>query len=146
MSESNIVETTDSWSFGKVLKYALLPKPKGSPKAGKKEIVLRLVMAVFFGVIALQLFFGGKFLPSCDRSETTKLVGQIINDLPLVKAANVQFVSLKNIAEQGHNKEADIRACSATLITTAGEDNLQYSVKWQNKKDGTFYVEAQIVN
>jgi len=145
MSE-NSVETTDSWSFGKILKYVLLPKPKGSPKAGKKEIALRIAMAVFFGLIALQLFFEGKSLPSCEQSETTKLVGQIINDLPLVKAANVQYVSLKNITEQGHNKEADIRSCSATLVSTAGEDNLQYSLKWQNKKDGTFYVEARIVN
>jgi hypothetical protein len=146
MSENSIIETTDSWSFGEILKYVLLPKPKGSPKAGKKEIALRLVMAGFSGLIALQLFFGGKSLPSCDQSESTKLVGQIVNDLPLVKAANVQYVSLKNITEQGHNKEADLRSCSATLVTTAGEDDLQYSIKWQNKKDGTFYVEAQIVN
>ena len=146
MNESKIVETTDIWSFGKILKYVLLPKPKGSPKAGKKEIALRLVMAAFFGVVALQFFFGGKSLPSCDQSETTKLVGEIIDDLPLVKVANVNFVSLKNIEEQGYNKDADIRACSAVLITTAGEDDLQYSVKWQNKKEGTFYVEARIVN
>lgn len=146
MSEKNDIETTDSWPFGKILKHIILPKPKGSPKAGKKEITLRVVMGLIFGTFAFQMFAAGKSLPSCDQAETTTLVGQIINDLPLVKEANVQYVSLKDVTEQGYNKENDIRACSAILVTTAGEDDLQYSIKWQSKKDRTFWVEAEILD
>jgi len=83
-------------------------------------------------------------LPGCDSTDTKSLLGQIINSMPLVKASGAQFVSVKNVAEQGFNKQAQIRSCSGTLVTTAGENNLQYSVKWGNKKKGEFYVEAQI--
>jgi len=83
-------------------------------------------------------------LPACDRAETQDLVGQIISDLPAVKAAGVQFVSLKDIQEQGFNEGTQIRSCSATLVTTAGQDDLQYYIKWNDKEKTKFYVEAQI--
>jgi len=83
-------------------------------------------------------------LPSCDSADTKSLVGQIINGLPLVKASGAQFVSVKSVTEQGYNQEAQIRSCTGTLVTTAGEDNLQYSIKWGNKDKGEFYVEVQI--
>lgn len=143
---SQTADTTDSWPFGKILKYVLLPKPKGSPKAGGIEIALRVGMGIFFGALALLFHFLTKSLPNCVQPETTQLVGKIVNNMPLVKAINVQYVSLKNINELGYNSESDIRSCAATLVTTAGEDNLQYSVKWQNKIMGNFYVEAQILN
>lgn len=146
MEENQSIETTDSWSWGKIIKCVLLPKPKGSPKAGKKEISLRISMAVIFGLIALNIFFGGKSLPACDQKETTALIGQLVNNLPMVKIANAKFVSIKNISEQGHNKDSEIRSCSATLVTTSGEDNFQYAVQWRNKKEGTFEVEGRIVN
>ena len=146
MEENQPVETTDSWSWGKIIKHVLLPKPKGSPKPGKKELSLRIGMAVVFGLIAINIFIGGKSLPSCDQKETTALVGRIVNDLPLVKIASAKFVSLKNISEQGHNKDSEIRSCTATLVTTAGEDDFQYSVQWRDKKQGTFEVEGRIVN
>lgn len=144
-AENQRIETTDSWSWGKIIKHVLLPKPKGSPKAGAKEISARVGMTIVFGLITLNLFLLGTSLPACDQKETTALVGQIVNDIPLVKIANASFVSLRNVSEQGHNKDSGVRACSATLVTTAGEDNFQYSVKWRNKKDGDFEVEGQII-
>lgn len=83
-------------------------------------------------------------LPSCDGSETTTLVSQIVNDLPPVKASGAQFITVKNITEQGFNQESQLRSCVGTLVTTAGEDSLQYSVKWSNQEAGEFYVEARI--
>ena len=51
-------ETTDSWGWGKIIKHVILPKPKGSPKAGKKEIFARLAVA---GLIGLILYSMGVF-------------------------------------------------------------------------------------
>lgn len=139
------VETTDSWPLGKIIKHIILPKPKGSPKAGKKEIIGRVVIGVFFLTLALsRTLFSNTSLPDCDSSDTNTLVGQIINDMPLAKASGAQFVSLKNIEEQGFNQDVQLRSCTATLVTSVGEDNLQYSVKWSNKEAGEFYVEARI--
>ena len=64
--------------------------------------------------------------------------------MPLVKAAGAQFVSVKNVVEQGFNQETEIRSCSGTLVTTAGENNLQYSIKWRNKDKGEFSVEVRV--
>lgn len=144
MSQDTVTETTDNWPFGRILKYVLLPKPKGSPKAGKKEIALRVAMGALFGAVTLYLSLGGKSLPSCDQSDTKNILGKIINDLPAARAQNIRYVSLKSIVEQGYNKSTELRSCQATLVTTSGEDSVQYSVKWQDKAKGLFYVEAQL--
>lgn len=146
MSQDTVTtETTDSWPFGKILKHVLLPKPKGSPKAGKKEITLRLAMGAIFGAIGLYFALGGKSLPGCDQSDTKDLVGKIINDLPVARAQNTQYVALKNVVEQGYNKTTELRSCQAILVTTAGENSIQYSVKWQDKTKGLIYVAAQLL-
>jgi|688.fasta_scaffold170430_2 hypothetical protein len=102
-------------------------------------------IAIIFTVIAISgCDKFSKQLPTCDHDATIKLTGQIINDLPIAKAAGATFVSLKNIKEQGFNKNSEIRACEATLVTTKGEDNLQYSIKWQDKSSGNIWIEAEI--
>ena len=141
---NNPVETTDSWAWGKIIKHVILPKPKGSPKAGKKEIGLRIGFGAIFGLIALSIFSGGN-LPSCESSDSTNLVEKIINDLPLAKATGAKFVSLKEIEELGFNKKSEIRSCSAILVTTRGEDDLQYSIIWSNKDKGEYYITAEIL-
>ena len=140
----NSVETTDSWEWSKIIKHVILPKPKGSPKAGKKEIGARAGIGATFGLIAFSLFSSGG-LPTCDSSDAKNLVGQIIDDMPLVKMSGAQFISLKDVSEQGFNEKSEVRSCTGTLVTSAGEDSVQYSVKWQNKKKSTFYVDARIL-
>ncbi len=138
------IETTDSWSWGKIIKHVILPKPKGSPKAGKKEIGLRIGFGAIFGLIAVSIFSSSN-LPSCDSSDSTDLVEKIINDLPLAKATGAKFVSLKEIEELGFNKKSEIRSCNAILVTTSGEDDLQYSIVWSNKDKGEYYITAEIL-
>lgn len=86
----------------------------------------------------------GSSLPNCDDSETQSLVNQIVDDMPLVKMAEVKFITLKEVKEQGYNDKTELRSCEAVLVTTAGEDLLQYSIKWQSKEKNHFYVEARI--
>lgn len=145
MSQDEVAVTTDSWSFGKILKHILFPKPKGSPKAGKIEISLRIGLAVVFGTFAWWMYYAEKTLPGCDQSATKNLVEQVVNDLPVAKAVNAKFVTVKNVSEQGFNKEANVRSCAAILVTTKGEDNFQYSVKWHDEKNGVIYVEGQVL-
>ncbi len=85
-------------------------------------------------------------LPSCDSAEATQLVGKVLTDLPIAKASGIQYVTVKSINEQGYNKDTEIRSCTGTLVTTAGEDTVQYSVKWNDKDKSEYYVEAQIAN
>jgi hypothetical protein len=144
--QTKTLETTDSWPLDKILKHVFLPKPKGSPKAGKKEIALRILVACVCAAFVFYIRTGGKSLPSCGSTDTQGLVGKIVNDMPAAKIAGARFVSVKDITEQGYNKSEDIRSCHATLVTTAGEDELQYSIKWQDKAKKLFYVTAQIID
>lgn len=159
-------QTTDAWPIGRILKHVIFPKPKGSPKAGRKEIALRVTVGLVIGGIALvQLlqFLGGnnalpnfaqkampslmdKALPSCDSPDTQKVVQQLINDLPQVKAVGARFVALKTVSEQAFNKAEELRACGGTLVSTLGEDTLQYSVSWHDKSRKIIAVKAQIVD
>ncbi|WP_181297007.1 hypothetical protein [Pseudomonas sp. Q2-TVG4-2] len=84
-------------------------------------------------------------LPSCTSSDAEQLVATIIGDMPSVKLAGIKFVSLKEVEEQGFNEQSQLRSCSATLVTTAGEDDLQFYIKWNNQEESEFYVEAQIL-
>lgn len=99
-------------------------------------------MAAVFGLIAITTFFGGKSLPACDQKETTSLIAQIVNNEAYFKVTNVKFVSLKNISEQGRDKDSEIRSCKATLVTTFGENAVQYAVQWRDKQQGTFEVQV----
>ncbi|MDI1270528.1 MAG: hypothetical protein PSV40_15680 [Polaromonas sp.] len=136
--------TTDSWPNQKILKYIFFRKPKGSPRAGKKEMVLRATCGVVGAVMAYFLIFGSSALPTCNSGKTKDVVEKIINGLPLARAGNTKYVTLKDVEETGYNKNAGIRGCSATLITTAGEDSLVYSVTWQDSDRKGFLVRAQI--
>lgn len=84
-------------------------------------------------------------LPMCQQGETLKTVGEIVNELPVAKAEKVTFVALKEIREQGFNKEAEVRACAAILVTTVGEDKVQYSIKWQDKASKQYYVDLRVI-
>jgi len=110
---------------------------------GGKLAALTLAGAGFM-VMSVGVPVGGA-LPGCSSNDTTGLVGQVVNDMPLVQLSGTQFVSMKDVTELGYNSGAGIRSCSATLITTAGEDQIQYSVQWMNKSQGTWSVNAQIL-
>ncbi len=137
--------TTDGWPFSRILRYVLLPKPKGSPKAGKKEIGLRIGIASIFAIILFGRFFSSGGLPACNSAEARELVSKIVNDLPVAKRTGARFVSLRDVVELGYNREKELRSCSSILISTSGEDEFQYSIEWQDKAKGTFYVNARVV-
>lgn len=101
------------------------------------SVVAGLVSLV--GIVGLVL----SPIPRCDDSNTIATVGEVINEMPIAKESGAQFVSLKNIVEQGYNKQSEIRACSATLLSTFGEEPLRYNIKWQDKEKHEFYVEVR---
>lgn len=49
-------ETTDTWPLPLIIKYTFLPKPAGAPKAGQKEIYVRVGVAGFFLLLVLFVF------------------------------------------------------------------------------------------
>ena len=124
----------------------MIEKAKSNPVEVKGRGAKLAALLIIAGVWILWPLKGSILttLPRCDDSDTVSLVGEIVNAMPLVQAAGAQFISVKEISEQGFNQDLQIRSCSSTLVTTAGEDSLQYSIKWANEQKKEFVVEAQI--
>ncbi|MFC2974364.1 hypothetical protein ACFOJE_19400 [Azotobacter bryophylli] len=125
---------------------SLIEKAAHSPIEANGRSTKIAILAVIGAVFTAFTYIGAiaSELPSCDSSDSKKLVGQIIESMPAVQIAGIKFVSLKDIEEQGFNQEAQIRSCHGTLVTTQGENELQYSIKWSNQQKGEFYIEAQL--
>lgn len=84
-------------------------------------------------------------LPTCGASEATDLVGQIVNELlDEAGAPDERFVRLRDVEELGFNARDELRSCYATLVTTDGEAEVQYSIRWTDKSKGEFWVEASV--
>lgn len=79
-------------------------------------------------------------LPSCKSTEATGLVEQIIKRSSYLVG---DFIELNEIEEVGFNKTSGIRLCFAELTTTYGVEEINYSVRWQNKENQEFYVEIR---
>ena len=126
---------------GDLIEIAKVHPAKANGRNGK--IAALAIAGVGFLVVSVGV--PGPGLPICGSDETTALVGQVVSDMPVVKLTGAQFVSLKNISELGYNSGTQIRSCSGTLITTLGEDSLQYSVQWLDKAKGIYSVNAQII-
>lgn len=86
----------------------------------------------------------GSSLPECDSDDTLSLVGQIVEEMPVVRLNNIRFVELKDEKQLGFNEDKELRSCSATLVTSAGEDSIYYTVEWDDKDANEFWVEAEI--
>ncbi len=128
-----------------VKRKSLLEIAKEKPIEAKGRIAKLIVFMIAGGlwVLASLSAVSLSSLPSCDSTEASSIIGQIISEIPAVKNAGVEYVTVKDTVEQGFNKQTQIRSCSGTLVTTAGEDDLQYFIKWQDQSKGEFWVEIQ---
>lgn len=134
--------TTDSWSWGKILKHVVLPKPKGSPKAGKKEVGARIGMVAVILLVLMAFSSGEADLPSCGSQDAKSLVQEIVTGSPEFQAMNARFVELTEVREEGFNESEQLRTCEAVLVTNYGEDLIRYVLEWRDRSSG--YFEAEV--
>ena len=83
-------------------------------------------------------------LPDCDNPKLKSAIEQITMSSPLAKLSAAAFITVKNEIELGYNQSAQIRSCRGTVVTTAGEDVIQYDIGWGNKEETQFEVEGII--
>jgi hypothetical protein len=124
MEDNKSVETTDSWSWGKILKHVIFPKPKDAPKAGTKEITARVGLAVIIAALILPRFFGSK-TPVCDDTEVISTLKNLSLGVvstgaspELIKEAKIDDDSrykIANIRTVAHNKDTDSYSCKASI-------------------------------
>lgn len=127
------VETTDSWTFGKILKHVILPKPKGSPKAGKKEKLTRAAFFIAFGILGYNLFFGGASLPACNSENAKSILKEAFNGADFARAQNVEASAVIDARELSYDDGSSVRTCSGTLVlNTSAHITVRYAMKMQD--------------
>lgn len=132
MSEESKVETTDSWSFGKILKHTFWPKPKGAPKAGKKEIATRICVAGIFAIIAISIF-GGTSGQSCSAPETKQTLLSILKEnYPVVEQSGAKL-QIDGVRTTSENEKTHAKQCSAQLIATGRFGSKSMSIQYKTE-------------
>ena len=110
-----------------------------SPKQGAP--VLKAMFTQTMSISAIMLLAAcSNSLPLWKSTEATGLVEQIIKRSSY-RVGN--FIELNEIEEVGFNKTSEIRLCVAELTTTHGVEDVNYSIRWQNKETQQFYVEIR---
>lgn len=101
---------------------------------------MKKMMVVLLSLLTLSACSG---LPGCGSSDAKETIKKIINGKINVFGVPMlgEFVELNNVEEVAYNSDSEIRACSALLSTTKGTEAISYSIKWENKEKGTFYLE-----
>ena len=108
---------------------------------------------IAFGLISLGyqgfLHFSTASVPTCDDEAVQTTAMQAIEE-ELIKNnreiaslfEGVNLVGLNSIKEATYNEDKDLRGCDANLITNRGNEPVFYTVKWQDRYKGEFYVEV----
>ena len=86
----------------------------------------------------------GGAVPNCDSKEVVALAEKAIRDAPLIKLSGFQIKGISMPAERRYDARNESRLCRAMLSHALGEEAMQYTVEWHDKKKRTIWV--QMVN
>lgn len=103
-------------------------------------------MKIFIIVSSILLLAGCssfKKLPACDSPEVTNILKNAIAEAPAYKLLGLLNVEIKDVAERPSSTR-DKKICRGTLNLgdNLGSQVIYFSVDWQNKDKGEFWVQT----
>jgi hypothetical protein len=106
-------------------------------------IVPALVVTAVSLTPTVSAWFSGPGLPSVDSPDVLALVAKIIEDSPMNQARKDQIEKLevREPVEISFDQGRQRRVARATLVSKLGEEEIFYTVEWQDRKKGTFSVQ-----
>lgn len=130
-----------------IKRKSLIEKAKKFPVdtkgRGLKTILLASIVLGIIILIAIPsyLTYTKGDLPTCDSPEVIATTEKVIKNSPLFKLTGLQIKSISVPAERSYDPNIEKRVCRAMLSHSAGDEAIQYSVEWQDKKNNIFWVE-----
>ena len=119
-----------------------------------KKIFGNILLIFALGIISIKFYNWYKYddlsltpkpsIPKCDSKEIKKLISNNVTISAKILKEDIVFIDLKNIKEVGFNPDKGIRSCESLLITTEGNEDFNFFIKWKNKKEGTFEVKPTL--
>ena len=116
--------------------------------------IYKIIIILVFGTISVRFYNWYKYddfsliskpsIPKCDSKEVKKLISRGLTIGAKILKEDFIFIDLKNIKEIGFNPDKGIRSCESLLITTQGNEDFNFFIKWKNKKEGTFEIQLTI--
>jgi hypothetical protein len=116
--------------------------------------ISKIIIILVFGTISVRFYNWYKYddfsliskpsIPKCDSKEVKKLISKGLTIGAKILKEDFIFIDLKNIKEIGFNPDKEIRSCESLLITTEGNEDFNFFIKWRNKKEGTFEVKPTL--
>ena len=116
--------------------------------------IYKIIIILVFGTISVRFYNWYKYddfsliskpsIPKCDSKEVKKLISRGLTIGAKILKEDFIFIDLKNIKEIGFNPDKGIRSCESLLITTEGNEDFNFFIKWKNKKEGTFEVKPTL--
>ena len=120
----------------------MLEAAKTSPVEYKSRTAGLLGISIPGVVVVLLLaaagFLDGQ-LPTCDSPEVVRTATEAIVNSPGVKALGVGVSGISSPGEI--SSTPDTRTCRAILTSSLGSEAVTYSVSWQDKTRGIFWVQ-----
>ena len=117
--------------------------PVESSRRPIKAAGLASVGAMWTLMIVSQLF--GAALPGCDSAGTQALLTQTITTMPALTSVGAKFVSVTEISQISADDDESVRTCGGVLLTSAGKNIIEYSVKWKDQAAGKYWLETRIL-
>ena len=117
--------------------------------------IFKIIQRIFvLGIISVLFYNWYKYddfslrpkpsIPKCDSKEIKKLISKGVTIGAKILKEDFVFIDLKNIKEVGFNPDKGIRSCESLLITTEGNEDFNFFIKWKSKKEGTFEVKPTL--
>ena len=111
--------------------------------AGIKLSLLTALCALFLSMLIYVALL--PVLPKCDDIATQEYLAKSFNKWHKNKDSAERYGSLTTMKQVDYNDIKQTRSCTATLITTQGQDPIHYSIDWLGDKNDLFVVNFRYV-
>lgn len=103
-------------------------------------------IGVFFIIFMASLWFSfvnsSPKLPNCSDQQTLDVLKSAITNTPAYKILDIQNIEISNISERPSSTN-NKKICRASMdIPNLGSQVIYYSIDWQNKDKGEFWVQT----
>ncbi|MFC1597358.1 hypothetical protein ACFL5Q_05390 [Planctomycetota bacterium] len=107
-------------------------------------IVPALVATAVFLAPTVGAWFFGPALPSVGSPDVLALVAKIIEDSPVYQARKDEFGKLRvrEPVEISFDQHAQRRVGRAKLVSKLGEEEIFYTIQWQDREKGMFAIQV----
>lgn len=86
---------------------------------------------------------GPQPLPTCNATEVTQTLKQVLEGAPSNRARDVRVIDLGTPGEIRFDRAAEQRTCRTDLTSTLGAEVLFYTVEWQDKAKNLYWVQVR---